>query len=247
MELYNRYKLRKKKYYKKAFSNSNISSKYSNDGSFRNIQPFNEKLSLQKSDKDDISLDLNKYNLRTSNINYRNKDKNCNTYYSTRSHNHINLRKKNFIKIHLNYKNSLNNNNKKTKKDQIITNKSLSERIKNKTLDKLLNSAQKINKKENNIKSNKSINKNENIAPSNFQNELTCQTSSISSPKTSRKKMIFQNNRNNDNNNDLEKNMIYFNELHTKIKDLQERIKVTKKNLYISLHSDKRRRFNQLY
>jgi hypothetical protein len=71
--------------------------------------------------------------------------------------------------------------------------------------------------------------------------EVTSQTSNINSPKSARKKILFQKykNKNDDSLNDYEKNIIYCNELNNKIKDIQNRIKLAKRTLLISIQSDK--------
>ena len=222
MELYNKFKSPKNKYYSKALNNSTTNIKNINNDSLKYINQFSPKTSNQKNGQKN---NLNQaFPIRYKYQNYRNDQKYIKNKYDSKSYNHISLKKNNIIKINLKLKcksksKSQSNNIKYNNKSLL-----LSERIKNKSLNILsgFNSDNKIKEKNINFINNGNMNlllNNNNFVLNN----------KILTPKTTRK-----NSNNNNNDFDLEKNFKYFKELQNKIKELQNNIEKTKKNLNIN-------------
>ena len=221
MELYNKFKSQKNKYYSKAFSNSTTSIKNINNDSFKYVNQFSPKINNQKNN-------LNKaFPIQYNYQKYRNEQKYIKSKYDSKSYNHISLKKNNIIKINLKPKSKSKDKNKTQSTNIRYNNKSLllSERIKNKSLNILsgFNSDNKIKEKTNNYINN---NENGNLFLNNNKFDLT---NKILSPKTTRK-----NNNSNHIDFDFEKNIEYFKDLQNKIKELQNKIEKTKKSLYIN-------------
>ena len=225
LENYKKFNSRKKKYYKKEFSNNNISIKYQSNESFKNIQHFNPKLSQYKTEKRNKSFNKNKINLPQDRNIIQNYIK---SYNGSRSFNQIFLSKNNFIKINLNNgKENLKFKNN-SKKDFKTNNNSLI----------LAEMHKRINKSKSNSKNkNKKYDKTDNIVTSFYPfdtNSFNRSVSNIKAEKIERKKL--QESFDNDVIN-LEKKINQYNELTRRIKEIQKRIKVTKQNLNSNINS----------
>ena len=222
MEISDKSKLTKEKFYTKAFNTSSASAKNIND-SFKINKKFIPKANEhRKSAKNNLNKIISKYNY----IKYRSDQKYIKCNYDSNSYNHIGLKKKNIIKINLNYKGNMRPKSKSKNKSQSnyikINNNSLllSERLKNKTLN-LLSGFNSENKIQNN---HNYINSNENLVLDNIKFDSKRNDLNATSPKTTRK--------NNNNDFDLEKNFEHFKELENKIREIQNRIRYAKKSLY---------------
>ena len=225
LENYKKFNSRKKKYYKKEFSNNNISIKYQSNESFKNIQHFNPKLSQYKTEKRNKSFNKNKINLPQDRNIIQNYIK---SYNGSRSFNQIFLSKNNFIKINLNNgKENLKFKNN-SKKDFKTNNNSLI----------LAEMHKRINKSKSNSKNkNKKYDKTDNVVTSFYPfdtNSFNRSVSNIKAEKIERKKL--QESFDNDVIN-LEKKINQYNELTRRIKEIQKRIKVTKQNLNSNINS----------
>ena len=225
MENYKKFNSRKKKYYKKEFSNNNISIKYQSNESFKNIQHFNPKLSQYKTEKRNKSFNKNKINLPQDRNIIQNYIK---SYNGSRSFNQIFLSKNNFIKINLNNgKENLKFKNN-SKKDFKTNNNSLI----------LAEMHKRINKSKSNSKNkNKKYDKTDNVVTSFYPfdtNSFNRSVSNIKAEKIERKKL--QESFDNDVIN-LEKKINQYNELTRRIKEIQKRIKLTKQNLNSNINS----------
>ena len=219
MEISDKSKLTKEKFYTKAFNNSSSSTKNINN-SFKKNKKFIPKTNeRRKSEKNNINKIISKYNY----IKYRNDQKYINCICDSNSY--IGLKKKNIIKINLNYKGNMRPKSKSKNKSQsnYIKNNNnsllLSDRLKNKTIN-LLSGFNSENKIQNN---HNYINNSENLVFDNIKFDSKRNGLNATSPKTARK---------NNNDFDLEKNFEYFKELENKIREIQKRIKYAKKSLY---------------
>lgn len=222
MELYDKFLSNRKKYPSKGFNNKANNSKNFNFLSFKKIKPLIPNLKNPKTArKTNVNNYIPKYNIN----NLRNNKKY--TKPNSKSYNNISLNQQNYIKINLNnkiikFKSKSQSKNKKFNNISLF----LSERLKNKTSNILLDF--NSNNKES-FKNNKYIDKNENDNLISDFNQFDSNRTilSNSSSKTTRKNM-------NKNNFDLVKNFEYFKVLENKIKEIQKRIKNTKKSLYIN-------------
>ena len=224
MENYTKFNSRKRKYYKKEFSNNNVSIKYQSNESFKNFHQFNPKLSQYKTEKRNKSFNKNKINLQQD----RNSiQKYIKSYNGSRSFNQIFLRKNNYIKINLN-NGKVNLKFKNKSKNDIKTNNSLI----------LSEMRKRINKSKSNSKNkNKRYDKTENIITNFYPfdtNSFNRSISNIKAEKYERKKL--QESFDNDVIN-VEKNINQYNELTRRIKEIQNRIKATKQSLNININS----------
>ena len=103
MEISDKSKLTKEKFYTKAFNTSSASAKNIND-SFKINKKFIPKANEhRKSAKNNLNKIISKYNY----IKYRSDQKYIKYNYDSNSYNHIGLKKKNIIKINLNYKGNM--------------------------------------------------------------------------------------------------------------------------------------------
>ena len=224
MEISEKSKLTKEKFYTRAFNTSSASAKNINDSFKINKKIIPKANKHRKSAKNNLNKIISKYNY----IKYRSDQKYIKCDYDSNLYNHISLKKKNIIKINVNYKGSMRPKSKSKSKNKSqsnyikINNNSLllSERLKNKTLNLLsgFNSENKIHHNHN------YINSNENLVLDNIKFDSKKNDLNETSPKTTRK--------NNNNDFDLEKNFEYFKELENKIREIQNRIKYAKKSLY---------------
>ena len=225
LEYYTKFNSRKKKYYKKEFSSNNISIKYQSSESFKNIQKFNPKISQYKTEKRNKSFNKNKINLPQDRNSIQNYIK---SYNGSRSFNQIFLKKKNFIKINL-------NNGKVNLK---LKNKSIKDFKTNNNSLILADMHKRMNKSKSNSKNkNKRYDKNDNVMTSFYPfdtNSFNRSISNIKADKIERKKL--QESFDNDVIN-LEKKISQYNELTRRIKEIQNRIKVTKQSLNSNINS----------
>ena len=220
MEFSDKYKITKEKYNIKTLTNSSKSAKNIND-SFKINRKYILKINeYKKSETNNIYKCFSKYTY----LNYRNDQKYMKSNYDSQSSNNIDLRKKNIIKINLNYKVNMkrkNNSKDKNLSKNIKSNNDsllLSERLKNKTLDLLSGCNSNYKNKDKNVY----FNDNENFILG--KNKFFKKNNGLNtkSPKTTRR---------NTNNLDLEKNFEYFKQLESKIKEIKNRIKNTKNSL----------------